>query len=65
MLGLPGRHPRVWARLRDHTREATASIGLTRDGGTETQSEEVSALPGGDSIPGPHRVRFGGRSRPC
>ena len=30
------------------------SIGPTRDGGTETQSKEVSALPGGDSIPGPH-----------
>ena len=46
MFGLPGRHPRVWPRLRNNTGKATVDIGPTRDGGVEAKSEEVSAVPG-------------------
>ena len=62
MFGLPGRHPRVWPRLRNNSGEATAGIGLTRNGEVEAKSEEVPALPRENSISWPHCVCVGGPS---
>ena len=56
MFGVPGRHPGLRPDFETTLARLESVLDRLGAGGAKIKGQEVSVIPGGDSVPGPYSI---------